>query len=825
MTAAKRLRPILAGFAVGMAAATGAWAADAPKAPNVPPPAALKQQWGMLDQYCVKCHNFTDWAGKIAFDTLTPDQVPDNQKIFETAIRKLHGGLMPPPGNPKPPEKLRQSFAAALADYLDQVSDAEGPQPGYVSLHRLNRDEYANAVRDLLGVTIKPAAWLPADTESGGFDNIADVLKISPTFLNQYLGAAREISIRAVGNAPFGPERALYVAPTQDQALHIDGLPLGTRGGMVVKHYFPADGDYTFNISGRMLVGGRYVYGVQQLQKVILLIDDRKVFEQAIGTKDDLKGVFENQTQALQEIRKRFQNIQAHVTAGVHRVGVTFIAGSMADSDYTLEPIDRTRFDAGGETGGHDKLSSVENVEILGPYHPTGQTETESQQKIFICRPQTAEEELPCAKKIFANIARRAYRRPVTDEDMQTLVKFYQSGHDQGGFKTGVQRGIMAILATPKFLYRGVIAPKEAAPGSIYHLTDLELASRLSFFLWSSVPDNELIDVALKNKLHEPKVLRREVERMLADPRSKSLVTNFAFQWLELNKLDTLEARDPDRYPDYDEGLVDDFREEVKLFIDSVLRGDRNVTDLLTANYTFLNERLADFYGISGVNGDKFRRVTLDDPHRWGILGKGAVLIITSYPNRTSPVLRGQWLLANILGAPPEAPPAGVNTNLDQDPEKAITTVRERLAAHRTEKSCNMCHGVIDPLGLALGNFNAIGQWRTIDRYTQTPIDARGELATGQKVASPGDIRDALMMHPNQFVGTFTEKLLTYALGRITTYADMPEVRRIVDAAKKDDYRFSSIVMGIVTSAPFQMERVPSDKKDASPTQEAGLAQ
>ena len=820
-------RSVLTGLSLGLvllvSGASAPHAAETQKAAAVPPPpASVKQEWGVLDKFCVKCHNFTDWAGKVAFDTMTPDQIPDNAEIFEAAIRKLHGGLMPPPGNPRPPEKTVNAFAGALANYLDETAAASGPQPGHVSLHRLNRKEYANAVRDLLDVKIEGAAYLPPDTESDGFDNIANVLKVSPTFIDQYLAAARDISIRAVGDSADKPTRALYVAPDEDQSLHIHGLPLGTRGGMQVTHYFPADGEYEFNISG--LVGARYTYGVDSPQTLVLLIDDKKVFQNTLGGPADQKAVDQQQAAAVEKIRNRFKNIRVKVSAGEHRIAATFIARAMAESDDTLQPLDPVRQDPGGDTGAMDKLARVKDLEILGPYDVTGQTETASQKKIFICHPESASEERPCAKKIFSHIARLAFARPVTDDDMAELLKFYDAGHKSGGFREGVQKGIMAILATPKFLYRGVRAPDTAAPGSIYHLSNLELAARLSFFLWSSVPDDELMDTALHEDLHDPKVLAREVHRMLKDPRSKSLVTSFGFQWLQVNKLDTLEKRNPDRYPDFDEALVGDFRQEMNMFLDSVLRGNKSIVDLLTADYTFVNERLAGFYGIPGVNGDKFRRVHLTDSHRWGLLGKGAVLIVSSYPHRTSPVLRGQWLLENVIGAPPSAPPAGVNTNLDADPTATTaTTVRERLAAHRTEKSCNMCHGVLDPLGLALENFNAIGQWREKDRYTDTPINASGQLATGQKLNGPDDLRRALSTNPRQFVETFTEKLMSYALGRTVEYYDMPVIRRILANAKNDDYRFSSIVMGIVTSAPFEMEQVPAGRKKS--TQEASLAQ
>jgi len=799
-----------------LSGAAGAQAAGTPK--------ALSAKWELLNEYCGDCHNSVDWAGELAFDTMTPEGVPDHADIWEQAIRKLRGGLMPPPGKPRPDRKELEAFTVSLEDYLDQTSQTRPPQPGHVSLHRLNRKEYANAVRDLLGVEINPAQYLPPDTASDGFDNIANVLKVSPSFLDQYLAAAREISIRAVGDPSPDPARAVYQAQGKNPYLHIDGLPLGTRGGLLVEHEFPADGDYVFNIEG--VLGARYVYGVYHPHTIILTIDDKRVFQTTVGGPEDFKEVDQQQEAAENRIKERFQNIRVKVPAGVHRVGATFIERSMAESDDVLQPLDPIVQDQEGNTGSHDRVSRIDGLEILGPYEPTGISETKSRDKIFICRPENQAAEWGCAEKIFSNIARRAFRRPVNDGDMATLRRFYEDGRKEGSFDTGIQKGIMAILATPKFLYRGLPPKTDMTPGQLYEISDLELAARLSFFLWSSVPDNELIDTAISGKLRDRKVMEREVKRMLADPRAESLVTDFAFQWLQITDLDHLEDRDPARYPNFDDALVNAFRREMEYFISSIFSEDKSVTDLLTADYTYVNERLADFYGLSGVNGDRFRRVHLNESYRWGLLGKGAVLTVSSYPHRTSPVLRGQWILENIIGAPPSAPPAGVNTNLDADPTATkATTVRERLEIHRTEPSCNMCHGVIDPLGLALENFNAIGEWREKDRYTGTMIDAAGQLATGGQITGPDDLRKALTRDPARFAETFTEKLLAYALGRTVEADDMPIIRRIVASAGAKDYRLSAIVQGIVESAPFQMERVPAMAEDKdTPVKEAALA-
>ena len=544
-----------------------------------------------------------------------------------------------------------------------------------------------------------------------------------------------------------------------------------------------------------------------------------------MGGPEEFRDVDQHQEAAVNKILERFQNIKVKVPAGVHRVGVTYIERSMVQSDDLLQPQDPTKLDPNGKTGSLDYVSRIKGVEILGPYNPTGVGETKSRDMIFICRPESQATEWDCAQKIFASIARRAFRRPVNDDDLATLRRFYESGRRTGTFDAGIQKGIMAILATPKFLYRGLPPSTDMKPGQLYRISDLELAARLSFFLWSSVPDNELIDTALNEDLHDPKVMEREVRRMLADPRSKSLTTDFAFQWLQITDLDHLEDRDPARYPNFDQSLVNAFRGEMEYFINSVFSEDHSVLDLLTADYTYVNERLADYYGVPGVNGDRFRKVKLTDSHRWGLLGKGAVLTVSSYPHRTSPVLRGQWILENIIGAPPSAPPAGVNTNIDADPAATkATTVRERLEIHRTEPSCNMCHGVIDPLGLALENFNAIGEWRDKDRYTGTAIDAGGQLATGGAINGPDDLRKALTRDPARFAQTFTEKLFAYALGRTVEAEDMPVVRAIVAKAGKKDYRLSAIVQGIVESAPFQMERVPAMAANGKPAvKEASL--
>jgi len=800
---------------LAVAAGAGLLAAPILTAPALaadtqPAPKSIgEKEFAMLNKYCVECHNYTDWKGQIAFDTMVPQEVPKDAKIWEAAIRKLSGRLMPPPGKPAPDDATRQGFINWLETSLDEAAFAN-PNPGRVALHRMNRAEYANAIRDLLHLDVDVTNLLPSDDESDGFDNIADVLKVSPAFLDQYISAARVVATKAVGNSAAKTDFHTYFAPKDaDQNAHIEGLPLGTRGGMLFTHFFPVDGTYEFNL-GKVATAG-YVLGVEYKHRLIITIDGNEVFGRDVGGEADLKNIDQNQAQAVAEINKYFNHIKVDVKAGPHKVGVTFVGRSFAESDETLEPF--------REGGGFDVIMGVRHVEVAGPFQSEGVGETPSRQRIFLCHPASADEATPCARKILSTIARRAFRRPVTDADIAAPMEFYAHGHDLGGFEAGVRSGLMAILVSPKFLYRAEPPPEGLAPGAVYRLSDLEIASRLSFFLWSSIPDDELLQTAAAGKLKDPKVLEAEVKRMLADPKAEALVKNFAFQWLGVRALDRV---DPDRnlFPSYNENFREDFKTEMALWVGDIFQNDRSVLDLLTANYTYVNERLALLYGIENVRGDRFRKVTLSDPNRWGLLGKGAVLMSTSYANRTAPVLRGQWILENVVGVPPHAPPPDVKALVENVDGVTAQTVRERMVQHRTDPSCNACHGVLDPLGLALENFDAIGEWRVKDRETATPIDASGQLADGTPVSGPIDLRKALMGEPEQFVQTMTEKLMTYGLGRSIQYYDMPWIRRIVRDAAKDDYRFSSLVMGIVESEPFLKETVPA-KSETKPTKEA----
>jgi hypothetical protein len=709
--------------------------------------------------------------------------------------------MMPPPGARQPDRAAVESFVSWLENSLDAAA-AANPNPGRVALHRLNRAEYANAIEDLFGLRIDAAALLPKDDQASGFDNVANVLKVSPSFLDQYVSAARAITNEAVGNPQPKAASVVFRPSRGDQSVHIEGLPLGTRGGLLVEYVFPADGEYKFNING--LASGGYVRGLEYTHRLIMTIDGTRVFEKQVGGEEDIKAIDQKQAAAVAAINGRFQNIPISVKAGPHKVGVTFVARTYAESDDTLFAFVPGK--------GEDRIARIGSVEILGPFNPAGITPTPSRQRVFVCQPEasaTEAEQLGCARQIISTFARRAYRRPITDQDVVAPLAFYKSGKEDGGgdFDAGIKAGLMAILSSPKFLYRAEAAPENAAAGSSYRISDVDLASRLSFFLWSRLPDDELLQIAAEGKLKDPAVLDKQVRRLLADSKSKSLVTNFAFQWLKIRNIDEI---DPDafQFPNFDESLRDAFKREMELFVESIVREDRSVVDLLTANYTFVNERLALHYGIPNIRGDRFRRVTLEDSNRWGLLGKGGVLMVTSYPNRTAPVLRGAWILENISGTPPSPPPPDVEGFKENKGGEKAKTVREIMEQHRAKPSCNACHGVMDPLGFALENFDAIGAWRAKDVDAGTPIDASGKLVDGTAVNGPNDLRQALLKHPEQFAQTVTEKLMTFALGRSVEYFDMPTIRKIVRDAAKDNYKFSSIVLGIAKSAPFEMRKL-----------------
>lgn len=759
------------------------------------------EQWRLLDEYCYECHNSIDWTAELALDSMSPDSIAEDAEIWEKVVRKLRAGMMPPPGGKRPEHAQVDAFVSFMEASLDQAVTV--PDPGEIALHRLNRTEYANAIRDLLALQVNSEALLPVDGAEDGFDNVASALGVSPSFIDQYLSAARTLSAQAVGNPEPRAIGVPYSFSRSGQEFHVEGLPLGTRGGVLIEHYFPSDGDYLLNIGD--LVTGLWGFNQEHVNTLIATLDGKRFFELEIGGGEDLKALDQVGAPAVDTINARLKNIPFTTTAGPHKLGVTFVHRSFAESDRHLY-----QFTPGS---GQDAVLTVNLVEIFGPVVPTGLSSTPSRDRIFVCYPEQAAQNADCAMQIVTQISRTAFRGLVADEDIAKLMRLYEIGAANGGFEDGVKFALSGILAHPKFLYRLEEVPENAAPGEAYPISGIELASRLSFFLWSSIPDAQLLDVAQAGGLENPDVLTRELERMLADPRAEALATNFAYQWLGLGELAAIDP-DPALFIDVDREIRAHLIRETSLFVDSVFRSDRSVLDLLTADHTYLNESLARHYGINDIRGKRFRRVELADKNRWGLFGKGGVLMVSSYPNRTSPVLRGAWVLENIVGTPPAAPPPEVEGLVENVAGELATTVRERLEAHRASPSCNACHAVIDPLGFALENFDAVGRWREKDLESGSRIDSSGVLLDGTVVDGPIALRQAILARPQQFVQTLTEKLMTYGLGRSHEYRDMPTVRRIVRQAEAEDYRLSALISGIVGSDQFRMKRPPQANAD-----------
>jgi hypothetical protein len=722
---------------------------------NVAPSA----EQALLNRYCVTCHNQRAKTAGLALDTMDFERVGEHAMVWERVVRKIRTGMMPPSGAARPERAVLDAFASELETRLDRAA-ALSPNPGTHALSRLNRTEYGNAVRDLLALDVDVAVLLPGDESSHGFDNIADALGISPTLMQGYLSAAAKISRLAVGDRAMAPSQTTYRAPAglvQDR--HIDGLPLGTRGGMLVQHTFPLDAEYEFNVSGS-----------------IFTVD---------GVRIDASNL---------------RNFRLPVKAGPHTLGVAI--------------VDRQR------PAGVDDLWNVfsvagaaPTVTINGPLDADSTGETPSRRRIFVCYPTSAETdvEASCARQILQTLARRAFRRPVLDSEVERLMVFYRQGRQTGNFETGIERALAGVLVAPAFVLRTEEEPSSVPDDTVYRVNDFALASRLSFFLWSSIPDDQLLNAAAEGRLSDPKILEQQVRRMLADPKSEALIDNFAAQWLNLRKLATVSPIRPRPLANrvevegFTENLRQGFRRETELLFESIIREDRSIVDLLDADYTFVDERLARHYGIPNITGSYFRRVILDaNSPRRGILGHGSMLTLTSAPNRTSPVVRGQWILENILGSPAPDPPPGVETDLDKDQEAVRKkSLRERLEAHRANAVCASCHKIMDPLGLALENFDLIGTWREFDAGAR--IDASGELVDGTRVSGAADLRKALLGRSGAFVTTVVERLMTYALGRAVSYHDMPAARAIVREAAADDYRFSSLILGVVKSEPFRM--------------------
>ena len=790
---------------------------------TVPVIAAEHAEWEVVERYCFECHNSEDWAGKVAFDLITGDTVASEPKVFEAAIRKLRGGLMPPPGAERPDPESVNALASWFETTLD--SAAAEPLPTRIPLRRLNRREYSYAIRDLLGMNIDVGKLLPADDLKDGYDNNADALQVSPAFIDQYLNAARTIAHDAVGDRRPIPIMETYgnvadmiislpprgTPGTGTQQRHNEGMPFGTRGGMSVEHNFLADGEYELTIGDLALA--REVPNMEFENTVVALLDGVEFFRTNIGGEADHKAIDQIQDDAVAAINELLRGIRFNATAGQHTVTVTFVQRSFAESDE-LARIPALE-------GGQDRVHAIHALQVRGPLEVTGMSDSATRRHIFVCYPKESAEESACAAQIIVNLAERAFRRPLTEEDLNALTSFYDQSRQTQDFEASVRDALSAILVSPHFIYR---AEAGLTDGDTQQISDFELASRLSFFLWSSLPDAELLTLANAGELHEPEALQAQIKRMLADERSRALVDDFAAQWLNLAKLDEIA---PDRALFRTaSGFLDPrpmFREELALFIDSILRSDQPVTRLLDADYTYLNERLAMHYGIQDVKGSRFRKVQLTDNSRHGLLGKGAILMLTANPNRTAPVLRGARILKHILGTPPADPPPNVEAFPENAPGQVAKTVRERLAQHASNPSCYGCHGVMDPLGLALENFDTVGEFRSHDPVTMTAIDASGVLPDGTSISGMQDLRQALVARSDMFVQTLTENLMIYALGRPVDYRDMPTVREIVRKAAADDYRFESIVYNIVSADAFQMQARSVSESSEATTQQAAL--
>jgi len=753
----------------------------------------------LVNRYCVGCHNDKGKSGGFSFTEIDLAHPDRNAEQVEKVIRKLRTGMMPPSGRPRPDFETTQNFAETLEKEIDEIGLAH-PNPGRPSLHRLNRTEYSNSIHDLLGLNINAETLLPPDDMSHGFDNMAEVLNISPSLMEGYIRAAGKISRSAIGDAKMRPIVETYpVSQSFSQDRYVEGTPFGSRGGMAVTHNFPADGEYQFIVSLVFTTNTNLFGNTAKGEKVEVAVNGERV--------------------ALMDVNPRMKVDEVlktpviKVKAGPQKISAAFLKNiNNTDGPYEdlLRPIGRTLGDiSAGSVAGLTSLPHVRDLGISGPFNATGVSETPSRQKIFTCRPASAKDEEPCAKKIIATLARRAFREPVSDEHMEELMTAYSEGRSHGDFETGIRMALELMLSHPEFVFRFERAPANAAAGADYRVTDLELASRLSFFLWSTAPDDELINVAAQGKLKDPAILEQQVRRMLASPKAEALATNFAGQWLYLRNLkDSL----PDYYlfPLADENLLQSMRRETELLFYSTVKEDRSILDLLTANYTFINQGLAKHYGISGVLGNAFRRVSLTDENRFGLLGQGSILTVTSFSNRTSLVSRGKWVLEQLLGAtvpvpPPNVPPLKEVPVIGGEPVKR-QTVRERMEQHRANEPCASCHKIMDPIGLSLENYDAVGAWRTMD--FGYPVDTAGQLVDGTKITSPISLRQALLKYKEAYIRNVTTKLLMYALGRGVEYYDMPVVRAIDHDVARDNYKFGSIVMGIVKSTPFRMRRV-----------------
>lgn len=777
--------------------------------------AAAVSSRSFVDAHCAACHNDRVRTAGLSLDGLDPADIGDRAELWETVLQKLRTGQMPPAGRPRPDPAALTAMMSTLATALDR-SAAANPSPGRVGLHRLNRAEYANAIRDLLQLEIDTPSLLLPDEADEGFDNVAASLALSPAHLERYLTAARHISQIAVGDSALGaaPGSSTYRVPKllEQDVRAGEAMPFGSRGGVAVRHYFPLEGEYVFTVRLRRQVYD-YIIGMGQPQHLDVRIDGARVNRftvggQAKGTPGPMTWNGEIVGDTPWELYMHAADAGIEVRAAV-AAGARMVTAAFVDSPWEPEGVAQPlQVDFGrGADEQYDGYAAVDALTIAGPYRPGGAGDTASRRAIFSCRPARAADEAACAKSILSTLARRAYRRPVTADEVGTLLAFYETARRERGFEAGIQSAIERLLVSFNFLFRVEQEPPDARPGSVHRISDLELASRLSFFLWSSVPDEELLDLAEAGRLANAGVLARQVRRMLADPRATALVDNFGSQWLGLRKAVSWQPN-PDIFPEFDENLRQAFLRETSLFLDSQFREDRSVVDLLSADYSFLNERLAEHYGVKGVQGERFRKVTFTVPARGGLLGQGGILMVTSYPDRTAPVLRGFWVLDNLLGMPPPPPPPDIPELEPTGADGRALSMREQMETHRRNPACAVCHVRMDPLGFSLEQFDAIGRWRT--RTNGVAIDAAAVFADGTPIDGGQGLRKFLLTHRENFVHTFVSKLLTYALGRHVGYPDQPAIRAMMRESSAGEYRWSAIIVSIVQSAPFQMRKTPS---------------
>ena len=756
---------------------------------------ALESQRGVVRDYCSTCHNDDLEVGGFSWATVDVEHPDQSAEQAEKIIRKLRAGMMPPAGVPRPDAAVLKALAAGLETRIDQAA-AIRPHAGAPELHRVNRREYRNSIRDLLSIDVDVAALLPPDGRTGNFDNMADALTVTPALMQAYVRAADKIARHAVGDPQAPPVMTQFEVPrVVNQMRHVEGTPFGTRGGTAAVHNFPADGEYTFGVELHYsytgpLVGSTLPESLQGSLEIEISVEGERV---ALFMIDPLQ----------EESSAVMVTPPIEVTAGPHRVAAAFPATFDGPVEDQYRLVEQTLMDLGIATkAGMTGLPHLKTLTVTGPLKVTGVSDTPSRRKIFTCYPTDVGEEDACADQIITNLAAGAFRRPATPEDLEGLMEMYEVGRSESDFETGIRIVVQAIIAKPEFLFRFERVPAGIRPGESYRINDLELASRLSYFLWSTAPDDELVDIASQGKLRDAAVLEQQVKRMLADPRSESLATNFAAQWLRLSGIEEIHP-EPTTFPDYTRNLAQSMRREVELLFDNIAREDHDVLELLTADYTYVDETLARHYGIPNVLGNRFRRVELNDPNRFGLLGKGAVLTLTSLANRTSPVIRGKYVLEVLIGSPPPPPPAVVPPFKESVNNEKILTVRERLQDHRANPACTACHQMMDPIGLTLENFDAIGRWRVNDGGLR--IDPSAKMYDGTKLDGPVSLRRAVLDRSEAFIGHFAENLLAYGVGRMLDYRDMPAVRAITRAAADNDNRFSAFIMGVVESAPFQM--------------------